>query len=130
MCVFIVRIGNSLNSFCRFLKDSEIWITLTFRVNIRVERFWTFCRKSLWQESYSKHSGPNRQNLKYFWIWWKFRFVDDFLKNKCLYKKLSFCSQLLKNTKIHINSPILVLKVSLLVIESEKWNFKYILLME
>jgi hypothetical protein len=67
---------------------------------------------------------PNRQNLKYFWIWWKFRSVDEFLKkNNCPYKKLSFCSRLLKITKIHVNWPILVLKVSLWVIEPEKWNF-------
>jgi hypothetical protein len=90
----------------------------------RVESFWTFCRKSLWPGSYSKYCGPNRQNLKYFRIWWKFKDLSmNFWKNNCPYKKLSFFSQLLKNTKIHLNLPILVLKVSLCVIEPEKWNF-------
>jgi hypothetical protein len=35
----------------------------------------------------------------------------SFWKKNCPYKKLSFCSQLLKNPKIHVNLPILVLKV-------------------
>jgi hypothetical protein len=40
-------------------------------------------------------------------------------------KKLSFiCSQFLKNTKIHVNLLILVLKVCLWVIEPKKLNFE------
>jgi hypothetical protein len=40
-------------------------------------------------------------------------------EKKCPYKKLGFCSQLLKNTKKHVSLLILVLKVSLWVVEPE-----------
>jgi hypothetical protein len=52
-------------------------------MTIRVE----WCLGFQWPGSYSKDYCPNRQNLKYFWIWWKFRSLADFFEKKLVHTK-------------------------------------------
>jgi hypothetical protein len=118
------NVGKNIKNHWKLLAPLQKIVPRTKKVALEAERFETFCRNSLLLESDSKDYCLNRQNVRYFWIWWKFRYVAGFMKKITLTKSWVFVHSCKKNTKIHVNLLVLVLKVTLWAYKPEKTNFR------
>jgi hypothetical protein len=61
-------------------------LSLFYCSSERARAFLNFLSQITMPGSYLKVYRPNRQNLKYFWIWWNLRSDDEFVKKMSVQK--------------------------------------------